>query len=158
MRRSRGRTWSNSKKTIMARFSFLEVLCIMANFNLVSSFKGPPIHGDPRKGSALASLQLFTLSSRLKAAYRSEERKYFFKSSFVRSNRLSLLCQKPGTDTSKSANKTQSNLNLLSFINDIDGELMKNDLSLISIYSLGDSIIQVRSTPCFRQSESASYS
>jgi hypothetical protein len=61
-------------------------------------------------------------------------------------NRLSALCRKPDTDAMETANKTSpksERWNLWSLTADIDSELMKNDISLISIYSLGDSIIEV---------------
>ncbi len=61
---------------------------------------------------------------------------------------LSLQCQKSNSDLKESSNKTSSKIpswetGLKQRMEGLDFSLMKNDLSLISIYSLGDSIIEV---------------
>jgi hypothetical protein len=66
----------------------------------------------------------------------------------ARDNSWSLLCEKSNSRESESSNKTASKIpswetGLKQRMDDIDFSLMKNDLSLISIYSLGDSIVEV---------------
>ena len=69
---------------------------------------------------------------------------------------LSMLCQKSSSEEAESSNKTASKFPswetfLKQRMEGLDFSLMKNDLSLISIYSLGDSIVEVGregSAPC----------
>lgn len=60
---------------------------------------------------------------------------------------FNLHCHKPDSEAVETTNQTSTrgqDWNFRSLTADIDSELMKNDISLISIYSLGDSIIEVR--------------